>query len=181
MTKNQKETRLFLTSILAVILAASTLAMVTNVNNEEHQVFAQNMTQTEGKGIPFVIQGTAQSTPDTQAPGHEPYHQIAMVLPPRQDGKIYTGTVTYTASLPLEVAVVHPFNQSIAQNATGLPIGGAQPEGGAVTLLHGLEGSMFDTDDFSGSSVYFHSRSSQPFTVAYTVVGKIVDPMPLPT
>jgi hypothetical protein len=87
LTKKQKETRLFLTSILSAILAVSTLAMVTNVNNEEHQVFAQNMTQTEGEGIPFVIQGTAQSTPDIQAAGHEPYHQIAMVLPERQDVK----------------------------------------------------------------------------------------------
>ena len=103
-----------------------------------------------------------------------------MVLPERQDGKIYTGTVTYTSSLSLEVAVVHPFNQTMTQNATGVPIGGERQEGGAVTLLHGLEGSLFDTDDFSGSSLYFHSRSSQPFTVAYTVVGKLVDPMPLP-
>jgi hypothetical protein len=68
----------------------------------------------------------------------------------------------------------------MAQNATGVPIGGEQQQGGAATLLHGLEGSLFATNDFSGSSMYFHSRSSQPFTVAYTVVGKLVDPMPLP-
>ena len=33
--------------------------------------------------------------------------------------------------------------------------------------------------DFAGSTVYFHSRSNEPFTVAYTIVSKTVDPTPL--
>jgi hypothetical protein len=42
-----------------------------------------------------------------------------------------------------------------------------------------LEDEVADNADFAGSAVYFHSRSNEPFTVAYTIVGKTVDPTPL--
>ena len=183
MNKHQKKTRLFLTSSIPAALAiflAATLTIVTNINNEAQQAFAQNMTKAEGEGVPFAIQKTAQSMPDTLAPGHEQYHQVAIALPERQDAKVYTGTVTFTASQPLQVIVVQPFNQTEAQSTTGVPVGAAETEN-AVTLLHNEEGAFFANNIFAGSSLYFHSRSSQPFTVSYTIVGKLVDPMPLPT
>ncbi len=185
MNKHQKKISVSLTSsilpVLAILLAAATLTMVTNINNESQQAFAQDMTKAEGgEGIPFAIQKTAQSIPDILAPGHEQYHQVAIALPERQDSKVYTGTVTFTASQPLQVIVVQPFNQTVAQNTTGVPVGAAETEN-AVALLHNEEGAFFANDIFAGSGLYFHSRSSQPFTISYTIVGKIVDLMPLPT
>jgi hypothetical protein len=38
-------------------------------------------------------------------------HQIVVALPIRQDGKIWTGTVTFTASKPIEVEVEHKYNR----------------------------------------------------------------------
>lgn len=53
-------------------------------------------------------------------------------------------------------------------------------EGGvAVGGSHMLEDEIADHVEFAGSAVYFHSRSNEPFTVAYTVVGKTVEPTPL--
>ena len=118
--------------------------------------------------------------PDILAPNHQQYHQVAIALPDQLHGKVYTGTVTYTASQPLQLLVVQPFNASTIQNATGLPLGAGvvgYPE--SVAILHNEEGAFFGSENFAGSGLYFHSRSSQPFVVSYTIVGELVDPTPL--
>ena len=138
------------------------------------------MTRAEDEGVPFAIQKTAQSMPDTLAPDHEQYHQVAIALPERQDSKVYTGTVTFTASQPLQVIVIQPFNQTTTQNTTGVPVGVAETGENTVALLQNEEGAFFANNIFAGSGLYFHSRSSQPFTVSYIIVGKMIDPMPLP-
>jgi hypothetical protein len=70
-------------------------------------------------------------------PGHQQYHQVAIALPDQLHGKVYTGTLTYTASQSLQVVVGQPFNASMTQNATGFPLGaGFGGVSGAVALLH---------------------------------------------
>ena len=46
--------------------------------------------------MPFVTQNTTKSMQDP-LPEHES-HQIVIAAPPRDDGKIYSGIATYTAS-----------------------------------------------------------------------------------
>jgi hypothetical protein len=53
----------------------------------------------------FVRQATVASGQDP-LPGHES-HELAFVLPPRSDGGVYSGVLTYTASKPVEVVVLH--------------------------------------------------------------------------
>src|ERR671910_742033 len=72
----------------------------------------------------FAIQKTDKSIQDP-LPGHEA-HQIVIALPPRDDGKMYSGQVTYSASKAVEVVVLNPFNVTYAisgklLNQTGLP------------------------------------------------------------
>jgi hypothetical protein len=67
------------------------------------QVFAQQ------QGDSLVIQNTTTSIQDP-LPGHSS-HQAALAAPPRQDGKIWSGVVTFTASKPVEVVVLHPYNR----------------------------------------------------------------------
>lgn len=55
-------------------------------------------------------------------PGHEQYHPAVIVLPEREDGKVYAGTVTYTASIPVETVVLQPFNQTVTENAPAEPL-----------------------------------------------------------
>src|ERR671911_723956 len=51
----------------------------------------------------IVREGTITSMQDP-LPGHEE-HQAAIILPLRQDGSVYSGVITYTASAPVEVVV----------------------------------------------------------------------------
>ncbi|MGB8777987.1 MAG: hypothetical protein WCC82_07110, partial [Nitrososphaeraceae archaeon] len=56
----------------------------------------------------FVRQGTVASGQDP-LPGHES-QEIAFILPPRNDGGVYSGVLTYTASKPVEVVVLHNYD-----------------------------------------------------------------------
>jgi hypothetical protein len=131
---------------------------------------------------PFALQDTKVSGPDP-TPGHEDQHQAVGVLPQRNDTKIYAGTVTYSSSTPVEVIVTHPFNLTQAANASNfvpepLTVPGQNT---AITILHELgQGAQFDTIPFSGSSLAFHNRAGQNFTVSYSVAGNIIDATGVP-
>ncbi len=101
------------------------------------------------------------------------------VLPLRDDGKIYSGEITYTASLPVEVNVLQSKDESIATQATGIPL---TVEAGNVTVsvLGTLGGKHSDTLSFVGSGVILLHRSTEPFTASYSVVGELSDPELLP-
>jgi hypothetical protein len=138
----------------------------------------ENETKTMDKSHKyFAFQETKTSHPDNMAPEHQQYHQIAIALPP-QGNKIYIGQVSYSASTPVNVFVVQPLNTTVTQNATAVPLSNTEGKF-AVSGSHILEDEVADNVDFAGSAVYFHSRSNEPFTVAYTIVGKTVDPTPL--
>lgn len=130
---------------------------------------------------PFALQETKISGPDP-TPGHQT-HQAVNVLPQRNDTRIYTGTVTYSASTPVELIVTHPFNLTQAANATGfipepLTIPGQNT---AISILHEVgQGAQFDSIPFSGSSLAFHNRVGQNFTVSYSVGGNLIDATGVP-
>src|ERR671917_2700046 len=58
-------------------------------------------------GKSFAQQGTLTSIQDP-LPGHEA-HQMALILPPRDDNAIYEGTLTFTSSKPTEVVILQNF------------------------------------------------------------------------
>jgi hypothetical protein len=71
-------------------------------------------------------------------------HQVVIAAPPRSDGKIYSGLVTFAASEPVEVIVLDPFKlMTTTMKADSLPF-----EGGALT---------------------FHHSGGKSFTVEYTI------------
>ncbi|NOJ30180.1 MAG: hypothetical protein DA328_08455 [Nitrososphaeraceae archaeon] len=123
----------------------------------------------------FVIQNTASSTQDP-TPGHES-HQIVIALPPRDDGKIYGGTVTYSASKAVEVVVFHPYNASATNEEHGEPLNvpfGDGKVGISLMTQHTGEynaGSL----NFAGSALAFHTRSGEPFSVVYTTAGYLMN------
>lgn len=161
--------------VLAVTALIAPLAAISNLHDDSQHAYAQNMTS---GATQFAISKSAQSMPDP-TPGHEQYHQAVIVLPERDDGKVYAGTITYTASLPVEVVVLQPFNQTMTANATATPLIVPETET-AITLLHEFEGARFANEVFAGKSLALHSRSPQPFIVSYTAVGEVIDPTPLP-
>jgi hypothetical protein len=122
-----------------------------------------------------TIQNTTTSGVDP-LPGHQG-HQLAMVLPPRADGKVWVGTVTWTASKPVELVVLHPYkNLTTADAAHGVPLIAVPPSGAvAITLIKPDQfmppGNPVPsgTAPFVGSVVAFHTLSGAKFTVTYSV------------
>ena len=125
-----------------------------------------------------TLQKTATSSVDP-LPGHQG-HQLVMAVPPRGDGKIWVGTITWTSSKPVELVVLHGYNQTVTPDAAhgsllSAPFGkGAvaitllSPQatpGGPIQASPIASGSM----DFVGNAVAFHTLSGAKFTVTYSV------------
>jgi hypothetical protein len=123
----------------------------------------------------FVRQGTVASGQDP-LPGHES-HEIAFVLPPRNDGGVYSGVLTYTASKPVEVVVLHnydPQNSTDVPEVYGTELTSPLPDGSgnvAITLFQppyeaGINSASVP---FTGNALALHMLEDDPFTATYTV------------
>jgi hypothetical protein len=122
-----------------------------------------------------TIQNTTTSAQDP-LPGHQA-HQAAIILPPRDDGKLWVGTVTWTASKPVELVILHAYNNLTKPDAAhGVPLIAKPPTGAVAITLIGPHQFMpsanpvpSGTADFVGSAVAFHTLSGAKFTVTYSL------------
>ena len=108
-------------------------------------------------------------------------HQIVIALPLIEDGKIWTGTATFTASKPIEIEVLHRYNLTTIPDAKhGQPYNAKWIDGSPIalstmTMFTNTPVSVTNTPistgsfAFSGSALIFHKTDGQPFTVTYTV------------
>lgn len=121
-------------------------------------------------GGAVTIQKTGVSAPDP-LPGHSA-HQLVMALPPRSDGKVWVGTVTWTASKPVEVVVLHMYNSSITADAAhGQPLIAPFGKGSvAISLVKIPSGTPVASGSmpFAGNAVAFHTLNGDKFVVTYT-------------
>jgi len=129
-------------------------------------------------GDSFAQQGTVTSTQDP-LPGHEA-HQLALILPPRDDGAIYQGTFTYTASKPVEVVILENFsNESAVDPAYGQIATAPLGEGTvAISLLTPQYNSPINSASlpFAGNALALHTLNGDPFAATYTVTGDVTQP-----
>ncbi|MGD1837382.1 MAG: hypothetical protein ACPKPY_04920 [Nitrososphaeraceae archaeon] len=155
----------FLTLLVAGITASS-------ISNMSVQVFAEPQK--------FAIQKTDKSVKGP-LPGHEG-HQIVMALPLRDDGKMYMGFVTYSASKPVEIVVFNPFNATVTDEEHGLPLN--TPIGNnsvAISLMKQFNGEFnAGSFPFVGSALVFHNVNGDPFSISYAVTGKVLNQTGLP-
>ena len=129
----------------------------------------------------FIVQNTSMSVPATVSHHGQPLHQIVWVLPLREDGKIWSGSVSFTASKPIEVEIIHDYKpQQPIDEKHGEPYNFIAPGNRsiAITTLKdivdvpieingtGLSSGSFE---FTGSALVFHKASGEPFTVTYTI------------
>jgi hypothetical protein len=105
--------------IIFTITSIAVLSVIAMMTQAIGQVSAQSQPQTE-QSTPFVVQNTTKSMQDP-LPGHES-HQIVIAAPPRDDGKIYSGIATYTASQPVEVVVLQSYKAGANSTETGEPL-----------------------------------------------------------
>jgi hypothetical protein len=109
-------------------------------------------------------------------------HQIVVALPIRQDGKIWTGTVTFRASKPIEVKVEHKYDRyTVVPDARhGEPDHGKWFDGTNIALSTmtmftntpvSVTNSPISTGSFTftGSALVFHKTDGVPFAVTYTL------------
>ena len=157
-------------AVLAAALAAALVAAVVQ-NSATAQVQSQTI---------YRIQETQMSSAAPVAHTGNLPHAVVFALPLRDDGKIYTGRVTFTASKPIEVEVLHVYNPAQEPDAEhGVPPT-AVLNGTTITYSHltGIVDNNYiigdvptasGTFEFAGSGLVFHKRSSEPFTVTYTI------------
>jgi hypothetical protein len=179
-TMNKKNLLLVTTAwamILASIAAIELPTIITaNAQNMTTATTAQNQAEiTSATATNFTAQKTAISTVDS-LPGHQ-MHQAVVVLPQRTDGKIWVGTISWSASKPVELRLLQNYNTSItADPAHGKPVTAPFGNGesaislllasnGAATVPSYYSGSM----NFAASQVAFHTLGGIPFTITYTV------------
>jgi hypothetical protein len=126
-------------------------------------------------GESFAQQGTVTSTQDP-LPGHEA-HQLALILPPRDDGAIYQGTLTYTASKPVEVVILQNFANETSVDPTYGAIATAPLGEGtvAISLLTPQYTGPINAASipFAGNALALHTLNGDPFAATYTVTGDV--------
>jgi cytoskeletal protein RodZ len=191
MISSKKTTIALVSSIIAAAalggLGVITSITTTTVNAQVPGMTTsqENTTTSQQQSTPTTAEGTAASTSNTitmqktgvsspdPLPGHSG-HQLVMALAPRSDGKVWVGTVTWTASKPVEVVVLHNYNSSItgADAAHGQPLTVPFGKGAvAISLIKTPSGTPVasGTMPFAGNALAFHTLSGDKFTVTYTV------------
>ena len=163
--------------MLALVAAVTQVPIVTtNAQNMTGGGAAQNQTEmTSMTATNFTAQKTAISTVDTLS-GHEE-HQAVVVLPQRTDGKIWVGTLSWSASKPVEVRLLQNYDASVQPDeAHGKPVTAPFAQGeSAISLLLQTNGAgtvpsyNAGSMNFAASQVAFHTLGGVPFTVTYTI------------
>jgi hypothetical protein len=119
---------------------------------------------------PITIQKTGVSDTDP-LPGHSA-HQLVIAIPPRSDGKVWVGIVTWTASKPVEVVVLHGYNSSVTADAAhGQPLTAPFGKGSvAISLVKTPSGTPVASGSMSfvGNAIAFHTLNGDKFVVTYS-------------
>jgi len=174
--------RIIITAALATTLVGLFFGTANFVVSSASAVSTKNPLETLTH---VTVQNTTTSVQDP-FPGYQA-HQVATILPSRSDGKLWVGTVTWTASKPVEFVVLHGYtNVNTADAAHGVPFIAKPPTGAvgitlpptgavAITLIGPNEFMPSSnpvpsgTAPFVGSAVGFHTLSGAKFTVTYSV------------
>ena len=110
-----------------------------------------------------------QTLTSSQDPGlGDSNEQLAMILLPN-NGTLYAGTLTYTASEPVQVVILHQIDKS---DSKGQPVWTVDNNTiYAETIIN--SDSNGGTLDFTGSAIGLHSINSTQFTVTASLDGWI--------
>lgn len=180
--------------VLFPLLAITLSMLYIDVSSFSQQVWAQDgETVPNPQGNRIIQQGIATSSPDP-LPGHEA-HQSITILRLRSDNAVYSGRITFTATQPLEVQILHrDMTGATAGNASTIP---TIPEkfgklniiqlpggNGQVTITNvvpkyteGATGTTFAASvPFSGNAVALHNLEGKPFATTYTATADVLGP-----
>jgi hypothetical protein len=169
--------------INAQIFSTTDSSIITEAQNQttENSTIDHNLASSQKEEDIFIVQNTSMSIPASVRHPGQPLHEVVFALPLKDDGKIWSGRVTFTASKPIEVEVLHMYNpQQPIDQQHGEPYHAILPGNRSVAISHlrdlvdvpieingtGISSGSFE---FEGSALVFHKTSGEPFTVTYTV------------
>lgn len=165
---------LLLTFMAFVILPPTSFAQTPNTTNI-------TATGSQNQATELIVQNTSMSKPSTVSHHGQPPHAIVWALPLRDDGKIWSGKVSFTASKPIEVEIIHDYKpQQPIDKKHGEPYNLIAPGNRSIATstlkdivdipieINGT-GLSSGTLEFAGSGLVFHKASGEPFTVTYTI------------
>jgi hypothetical protein len=116
-------------------------------------------------------------------PGQPP-HEVVFALPLRDDGKVWSGRATFTASKPIEV-VLHMYNPNAnIDQIHGEPYHAILPGNKTIAISHlrnvadvpieiNGTGMSSGTFEFIASALVFHKTTGESFTVTYTIEAQV--------
>lgn len=116
------------------------------------------------KKIQFTQTLTSMQDPGQ---GHES-HQLALILSPNK-GAIYDGSITYTASEPVQIVVLHEMNKDDAKGQPTWTVDGNTVFG--LTLVD--PGTNAGSYEFTGAALALHTKNTNKFTATVSVDGWI--------
>jgi hypothetical protein len=100
-------------------------------------------------------------------------HQLVMALPPRTDGKVWVGVVTWSSSKPVEVLVFQEYNSSVTADADhGQPLTAPVDNGQmAISLIKTSSGTPIASGSYpsSGNWLAFHIFGEDKFIITYDI------------
>jgi hypothetical protein len=170
-------------SFLSIAMAFLLFISLYFISSTSQPILAQ---EASAIGDKIVQQGTVSSDVDPLK-GHEG-HQAAVILPPRNDSALYAGTLTFTASKPVQVAVINKYdidNASSSQAAErfGTLLTAQAPWNTSATvtpLMMNID--YLDSPTMSkmipivGNLVALHTMDGEPFIANYAVVADVLQP-----
>lgn len=177
--------------VLVIVFALVTAGLIFITNNQfplqqPQQAIAQGQQDQSAASEKIVQQGTVSSDVDPLK-GHEG-HQATVILPPRNDSAVYSGTLTFTASKPVQVAIINMYNLDNATAAQipdkfGQLLNAPAPWNTSATvtpLMMNVEyldsPTMSKTVPFVGNLVALHTMNGEPFIANYAVVADVLQP-----
>jgi hypothetical protein len=129
----------------------------------------------------FIEQKTVMSQPAPIRHPGQPSHEVVFALPLRDDEKVWSGTVTFTASKPIETEILHTYApEQKPDSLHGEPYHAVLPGNKSIAITHmrdiidvpieingiGISSGSFN---FVGNALVFHKTNGEPFTVTYTI------------
>jgi plastocyanin len=150
-------------------------------------ITSQPETQQQQGEETIIRQGTVTSSQDPLL-GHEE-HQMTTILPFRQDGTIYEGILTYTATEPVEVVIL---NIQILNETEQQVLNATEDDGEFGTLLtsqldnqtslaisyitpeYGDSPAPSASIPIAGNAVWLHTLSGEAFVATYAVNAQVL-------
>lgn len=122
----------------------------------------------DAKHVSKILMTTTVQSGQATSPGHES-HQLATILPPN-NGVLYTGTITWSASEPVELFVLHNYNGNSTAEPAKYQLDGNEY---ALSLIStgadksAATGSM----QFVGNALALHNIEGNEFTATASIDG----------